>query len=110
MPDHFFTSPSIRKRKRPSSKVVNPQGIRQAHHTQKPLHRPSKKKQARDEELDSDHTDEGLGNDNESDRKQEEYVNEEEEEDYNETPAQKRLRLAQVYIESVKKDIQLGGY
>lgn len=98
MPDSFFTSSKSRKRKRTDSgakKRVNP--------AQK-----KSKRKAADEEL-SDHTDDDHGIDGLDLRagRDDELPASGEEED-SETPAQKRLRLAKLYLESVKDDLGLS--
>ena len=105
MPDSFFVSSKQRKRKRaatstkagPSSKA-------------KALPKPGvQKKRKQDEELDSEHTDEDAGVVDDMDlRAGYDEPSSSEEEDSHETPAAKRLRLAKLYLESVKKDAGLG--
>lgn len=112
MPDSFFTSSKPRKRKRSASSAAHteaPPGKRFLHH-----HKSSTTKQRKlrrvDEEL-SDRTDEG-GDGGSGVEDMDLRVNMDEddlgasgEEDENETPAEKRLRLAQLYLDSVKVDL-----
>ncbi|KAF8873797.1 hypothetical protein CPB84DRAFT_1798122 [Gymnopilus junonius] len=92
MPDSFFSIP--KKRKRSEKKVVN---------------RPNRKPR-KNEDL-SDQTDEDGGDIDDMDLRAEE-VDEgaSGEEDENETPAQKRLRLAQLYLDSVKTGLADGEF
>jgi len=64
-----------------------------------------KKAQAVDEELESDATREDGGVDDMDLRAKEVDPNESEDEDEDETPAEKRLRLAKLYLESVKEGL-----
>lgn len=113
MPDPFFTSSKTRKRKRttdvgPSnSKKQSRQNDRQ-NGTNKQVNGAKKK---RDEELDSDNTDGDEGNIDDMDLRapsDDEVVDDDEDPD--ETPAEKRLRLAQLYLDSVKDGLKLGVY
>ncbi|PPQ70545.1 hypothetical protein CVT26_013132 [Gymnopilus dilepis] len=92
MPDPFFSNPKKRKR------------------TEKKVNTRPKRKPKRDEDL-SDQTDEDAGGIDDMDLRAEE-VDEgaSGEEDENETPAQKRLRLAQLYLDSVKSTLADGEY
>ena len=94
MPDSFFTSKS-RKRKRPDS------GAKPRVSSAKAPQKKSKRKAA-DEEL-SDQTNEEHGIDDLDLRAGPD--GESGDEDDKETPAQKRLRLAKLYLESVKDDL-----
>ena len=114
MPDSFFTSSKPRKRKRTESfghagtpgkskKIARKVTTSQEGKKVNGVH---KRKSRVDEEL-SDQTDEGDGGVDDMDLR----VNLDGdpgasgEEDENETPAEKRLRLAQLYLNSVKVDI-----
>ncbi|KAG7093625.1 hypothetical protein E1B28_007289 [Marasmius oreades] len=113
MPDSFFTSQKSRKRKRPEprpkkgeassrtkSKPNTPNGTSTSH-----------KRKRQDEELESDQTndDEGGGVDAMDLRIETEDEHAESgDEDPDETPAEKRLRLAQVYLQGVKEDMGLA--
>ncbi|KAG5649951.1 hypothetical protein H0H81_001362 [Sphagnurus paluster] len=124
MPDAFFTSNKPRKRKRvessskgasgssakftrkgPSSRGFTKHGAVKANGVQK------KKGRAADEEL-SDQTDEGEGGIDDMDLRgdQDMDAGESGEEDEDETPAQKRLRLAKLYLESVKESLADGEF
>ena len=105
MPDAFFASTKPRKRKRltndssggPSKKVARKADPSGARHS---------KKRVADEELDSDRTNDeewmGVGDVDLRVSDGEEGSGSEVE---NETPAEKRLRLAKLYLESVKEDL-----
>lgn len=96
MPDNFFASAKSRKRKRTEKPDRN--GL-----TKK--NKPTSKKSKVDEEL-SDHSDEEWGGIDEMDlRAEEPDPGASGEEDEDETPAQKRLRLAQLYLDSVKESL-----
>ncbi|KAG6877174.1 hypothetical protein C0992_010647 [Termitomyces sp. T32_za158] len=117
MPDAFFTSSKPRKRKRVDSgakgnfgstakfsRKGQPQGLAK-HGSSKVNGVQKKKRRVADEEL-SDHTDEGEGGIDDMDlRAEEEDVGASGEEDDEETPAEKRLRLAKLYLESVKESL-----
>ncbi|KAF5352289.1 hypothetical protein D9758_011962 [Tetrapyrgos nigripes] len=129
MPDSFFTSTKPRKRKRsdagPSSsskfarKVSgNPakhdSGGRKSASKTKPnglttASVTKKKKRKTDEELQSDQTDDDEGGIDDMDLRaaSDEQV-ESGDDDPDETPAEKRLRLAQLYLDSVKQDMGLA--
>ncbi|KNZ72506.1 hypothetical protein J132_02933 [Termitomyces sp. J132] len=121
MPDAFFTSSKPRKRKRTdsgakgsssrsaikSSRKGPPQGL--AKHGSSKVNNVQKTKLA-DEEL-SEHTDEGEGGIDDMDlRAEEEDLGASGEEDDEETPAEKRLRLAKLYLESVKESLADGEF
>ena len=111
MPDSFFTSSKPRKRKRSASSAAHteaPPGKRFLHHHKSTTKQ--RKLRRVDEEL-SDRTDEG-GDGGSGVEDMDLRVNMDEddlgasgEEDENETPAEKRLRLAQLYLDSVKVDL-----
>lgn len=117
MPDAFFTSSKPRKRKRVDSGTkgnsgsatkFSRKGLLQGnakHGSSKVNGVQNKKRRVADEEL-SDHTDEGEGGIDDMDlRAEEEDVGASGEEDDEETPAEKRLRLAKLYLESVKESL-----
>jgi ribosomal RNA-processing protein 9 len=115
MPDAFFATSKPRKRKRPTTDA--PTGSAKKISRKSQLNGgPSgskgvsgnarKKSRLRDEELDSDHTNEEDAMD--IDNLELRASDEEEgsgDEDENETPAEKRLRLAKMYLESVKEGL-----
>lgn len=119
MPDSFFTSHKPRKRKRSESsahaeapgkskKVLRKSTTSQEGKKKKLNGVHHKRKPRRDEEL-SDQTDEGDGS-GVDDMDLRANMDDEDpgasgEEDENETPAEKRLRLAQLYLDSVKVDL-----
>ncbi|TFK71148.1 Rnu3ip2 protein [Pluteus cervinus] len=120
MPDAFFVSNKSKKRKRPTSSSNNnvtngaskprsrggPSGSRGPGSK---LNGVQKKRNAReDEELDSDKTD--GENIDDMDLRADEGEEGSGEEDENETPAEKRLRLANLYLESVKDDLADGEF
>ncbi|KAF8060910.1 WD40-repeat-containing domain protein [Lyophyllum atratum] len=124
MPDAFFTSSKPRKRKRADSEGKGaPSGSsakfsRKAppkssakHGAKKPNVVHKQKSRVADEEL-SDQTDEGDGDiadmDLRADLVDDDVGSGEEDED--ETPAQKRLRLAKLYLESVKEGLADGEF
>ena len=112
MPDSFFSTVKSKKRKRsdPTPNVGAPSNSRKLGRETRKQHRSaakvngvSKKKKVRDEEL-SDQTD-GGGVDEMDLRAEEPDPRESGDEDENETPAAKRLRLAQLYLDSVKTSL-----
>ncbi|KAG6853404.1 hypothetical protein C0991_004737 [Blastosporella zonata] len=124
MPDAFFTSSKPRKRKRVESggRGVSSGGTTKfsrkgpsqgfaKHGSSKANGVQKKKGRAADEEL-SDQTDEGEGGiddmDLRADRDEDAVMSGEEDED--ETPAEKRLRLAKLYLESVKEGLADGEF
>ena len=110
MPDAFFVSSKSRKRKRSSSKpdglnkrsTINGKGRPKSQAQTKP-----QSKKRRDEELESDATqDEGFeGIDDMDLRASDVDSNASGEEDETETPAEKRLRLAKMYLEEMKEGL-----
>ncbi|KAG5728406.1 hypothetical protein E4T56_gene18986 [Termitomyces sp. T112] len=123
MPDAFFTSSKPRKRKRTdsgakgsssrsaikSSRKGPPQGLAK-HGSSKVNNVQKTKRRVADEEL-SEHTDEGEGGIDDMDlRAEEEDLGASGEEDDEETPAEKRLRLAKLYLESVKESLADGEF
>lgn len=118
MPDAFFASSKNRKRKRTSSKDAGPSSSKKfARGVKDKARKPnttSKKRTAADEEL-SDETqdDEEHEGIDEMDLRAPDVdpdAYESGEEDEDETPAQKRLRLARLYLDSVKQGLSLGAY
>ncbi|KIK60314.1 hypothetical protein GYMLUDRAFT_167584 [Collybiopsis luxurians FD-317 M1] len=113
MPDSFFTSNKPRKRKRtePSSVTGSSQAKRTRHSsnlaskTSANAKKPGKTKGKQlDEDLGSDQTSDAADDDNliaPSDLED----GSEEEDDPDETPAEKRLRLAQLYLDGVREDL-----
>lgn len=106
MPDSFFVTKKSRKRTRSGAskaevktKLVNGKG--------RPAKVTGARAKRRDEELDSDETDaDGAGGIDELElRASDSDPGASGEEDDLETPAQKRLRLAKEYIESVKEGL-----
>lgn len=113
MPDAFFASTS-QKRKRPNKvpshnapRTKGVKGAKGAAATKK--HVQQHKKPRRDEDLNSDATHTDIDDLDlrasdvdpaESDREEYEH----------ETPAEKRLRLAKIYLDSVKEELTLGAY
>jgi ribosomal RNA-processing protein 9 len=100
MPDAFFANSKKRKR--------DPSGINSKPY--KPLKKPkfsqpstSKQKKRKDEELSSGES--SLASDDDNRRDGQGDANLSGEEDARETAAEKRLRLARVYLESVKNEL-----
>ncbi|TFK31410.1 WD40-repeat-containing domain protein [Crucibulum laeve] len=122
MPDSFFSTSKPRKRKRVDStagpggkskfakKGKGDAGKKFARGVGgKPMKGTVKKRsKAADEEL-SDRTDEEEGIDD-MDLRAEDIVEDSGEEDADETPAEKRLRLAKLYLESVKEGLAEGEF
>lgn len=123
MVDRFFSDP--RKRKRGSSNKANTNERRRpSTSTSTRAAKPgsttrSKGKERRRKGRDDDEIEEGVGEGLEDDdddddgfgrRSEDEGVGTSEEEDNRETPAQKRLRLAQAYLDELKKGQELGEY
>lgn len=122
MPDSFFASSKPRKRKRSESSThaEAPSKSKKFLHKPTTLSQEGKKKTVNgvhhkrkprrvDEEL-SDRTDEGEGGSGVDDMDLRVNLDDEDpgasgEEDENETPAEKRLRLARLYLDSVKVDL-----
>lgn len=103
MPDSFFTSSKSRKRKRTDASAKR--RVAPANAAQK-----KGRRKAADEEL-SDHTDDDHGIDDLDLRAgRDDELAASGEEDDSETPAQKRLRLAKLYLESVKDDLGLTRF
>ncbi|KAH8096999.1 WD40 repeat-like protein [Cristinia sonorae] len=115
MPDPFFATNKTRKRKRaaPSEKggpkkgTGRPNGKPQAFGKSAP---PTKKSK-RDEELSDETSDEGDGGVDDMDLRAPDVdpdAYESGDEDEDETPAEKRLRLAKLYLENVKQGLSLA--
>lgn len=106
MPDSFFAT-KTRKRKRNETPGGSRKKVIPRSSTQKKGQPATKAKQRRDEELDSDETpDDGINGIDDLDLQ----ANDEESffsdgEDANETPAQKRLRLAKVYLDGLREEL-----
>ena len=101
MPDPFFASTKTRKRKRTDGSSsrngrTKPEGPRSIKGKEKP-----KKKPRLDEEL-SDKTDDDEGDIDDMDLRADDDEEPSGDEYEDETPAEKRLRLAKLYLESVK--------
>jgi ribosomal RNA-processing protein 9 len=127
MPDSFFTSSKPRKRKRSDAGPIGPSKLARKASGKHDFGKGKKstsgsrpngltktttsKKRKADEELESDQTDEDEGGIDDMDLRAE---SDEEvasgDDDPDETPAEKRLRLAQLYLDSVKQDMGLGAY
>lgn len=121
MPDAFFASSKNRKRKRPTTRDDGPstskkaaRGVNAKGGKGRKSEPPAKKKRsAGDEELsDETHDDADREGIDEMDLRAPDvdpnaYDSGEEDED--ETPAEKRLRLARLYIDSVKQGLSLGA-
>ena len=112
MPDAFFVTKKARKRQRPNSlnskaassskKQLNAKGRPDANGKTKL----KSSRGTRDEELDSASGEDDFADINDLELRasdEDEYVSGDEDE--LETPAQKRLRLATAYLESVKEDL-----
>lgn len=123
MPDSFFSAPKPRKRKRSLTQEQgpstfkrlsrNPNAKRTPRGKQKAGHTPSKRRHVGDEELSDETQDEGNGGIDEMDLRAPDVVAdayESGEEDEEETPAEKRLRLAKLYLEGVKQGLSLGMF
>ncbi|KAF8627142.1 hypothetical protein AX17_006359 [Amanita inopinata Kibby_2008] len=108
MPDPFFASTKSRKRKRTDSRTANSYPSVKGRAT--PSKKPRGKRKVVDEELsDQTNDDEGVEDlDLERDGGTDAGASGEEDDD--ETPAEKRLRLAKLYLESVKDDLAEGEY
>ncbi|KAF8635575.1 hypothetical protein AX15_000225 [Amanita polypyramis BW_CC] len=106
MPDSFFASTKPRKRKRTDSGAPNGRNTKQKITSAKAAPKKDRRKFA-DEELSDQTGDEHGIDDLDLTAGRDESP---EEEDDNETPAEKRLRLAKLYLESVKNDLAEGEY
>jgi ribosomal RNA-processing protein 9 len=122
MPDSFFAVSKPRKRKRTTSgHDGNSGGARTSKKFARKDGKPGgavsvkgiqKKKGKKDEELDSDQTNEEDGGIDDLDLRHESDSGQggSGDEDENETPAEKRLRLAQLYLDSVKEGLGTAHY
>ncbi|KAF9003437.1 WD40-repeat-containing domain protein [Cyathus striatus] len=120
MPDSFFTSSKPRKRKRTESSGGSVTKRKAFGNASKPNTAPKsggvasrdkgKKKLSRpeDEEL-SDQSDDGEGIED-MDLRADEEPEPSGDEDEDETPAEKRLRLAKLYLDSIKHDLAEGEF
>lgn len=120
MPDPFFASTKSRKRKRsaldtaPSKKFARQANSKPHTSTAKEGAKSSASKtKRRDEELSDETNDEGGGSGvDDMDLRAPDVVPdayESADEDEDETPAEKRLRLAKMYLENVKQGLSLGA-
>ena len=108
MPDSFFVSSKNRKRKRSNFSSKGTPSSSSLGKKKQSKGASGKSKRQRDEELDSDATqDDGEfgGVDDLDLRASDVDPNESAEEDENETPAQKRLRLAKLHLENVTQTL-----
>ncbi|THH03256.1 hypothetical protein EW145_g6405 [Phellinidium pouzarii] len=108
MPDAFFVSQKTRKRKRTTGGKEASSSKRQVNGKGRPVpNAKSRSSRRRDEELESDATqdEDGGGIDDLELRASDSDPNASADEDELETPAEKRLRLAKIYLESVKDDL-----
>ena len=105
MPDAFFVTKKSRKRQRPGNSKTASTSKKQLNAKGRPAtNGKPKSSRTRDEELESVASeDEGIDDLGLRPSDAEEYVSGEEDE--LETPAQKRLRLATAYLESVKEGL-----
>ncbi|KAJ7045354.1 WD40-repeat-containing domain protein [Mycena alexandri] len=118
MPDAFFASSKPRKRKRSDVSSAGPSNKKFARKDasggKKPLNGALKRNGKRpvDEELDSDQTDDEGGDIDNLDLTADVDVDPgaSGDEDDEETPAEKRLRLAKLYLESVKEGLADGEF
>lgn len=122
MPDAFFASSKNRKRKRPTTRDDGPSTSKKTTRGmnakggkgRKPEPPAKKKRSAGDEELsDETHDDTDREGIDEMDLRAPDVdpnAYESGEEDEDETPAEKRLRLARLYIDSVKQGLSLGVF
>lgn len=117
MPDRFFATGSKKRKRVPSSvsvprkKAATTNGKLRSKKPSSGVPQP-KKRSARDEELsDATEDDRGLGGVDDMDlRASDEDPYQSGSENENETPAEKRLRLAQMYLEGVKTSLADGEY
>lgn len=127
MPDPFFATAKTRKRKRPTSGEQGPSTSKKparaaAAAGKSSLARgnkrqagnaPGPKRRAGDEELSDETQDEDDGDVDDMDLRAPDVdpnAYESDEEDEDETPAEKRLRLAKLYLDGVKEGLGLGAY
>jgi ribosomal RNA-processing protein 9 len=119
MPDSFFASKNNKRKRTHSSADTKPGSAKKVLRRDKAsrLSRDAKangvqsksksnqRKRAADEELDSDRTDEDEGGIDDLDLRADIEPESSGDEDVDETPAEKRLRLAKHYLESVKEGL-----
>lgn len=107
MPDAFFVSKKTRKRKRTTSTKEASSSKKNINGKGRPEPKSGSKARRRDEELESDATgDDDIGGIDDLElRVSDSDPNASADEDELETPAEKRLRLAKVYLESVKEGL-----
>lgn len=113
MPDSFFATNKQRKRKRSISRGDEAGASRKfVKRGKKEAPNATRKKKKVDEELDSDQTNDEDGGIDGMDLRHDLHARPEDsgEEDENETPAEKRLRLAQLYLDSVKEGLGIFSY
>ncbi|KAF8839721.1 Rnu3ip2 protein [Paxillus ammoniavirescens] len=124
MPDSFFASKNNKRKRILSSADKNTGSAKKVLRRDK-ASRPSRDakangvqsksksnqwKRAADEELDSDRTDEDEGGIDDLDLRADVEPESSGDEDVDETPAEKRLRLAKLYLESVKEGLAEGEF
>ncbi|KAG2034445.1 WD40 repeat-like protein [Suillus americanus] len=117
MPDSFFASTKTRKRKRSVSTAEGARGVKKiprkgksSSQDTKLTHASARRGGAADEELNSDRTDSEGGGIDDIDLRADVQPETSGDEDEQETPAEKRLRLAKLYLESVKDDLAEGEF
>ena len=108
MPDSFFATNKQRKRKRSTSRSDEAGTLRKfVKRGKKEAPKATRRKKKVDEELDSDQTNDEDGGIDDMDLRHDLHARPEDsgQEDEDETPAEKRLRLAQLYLDSVKEGL-----
>ncbi|KAG1752077.1 WD40-repeat-containing domain protein [Suillus lakei] len=119
MPDSFFASTKTRKRKRSVSTAEGARGAKKILREDKSSSQDTKLtnasarrgvRRAADEELNSDRTDSEGGGIDDIDLRADVEPETSGDEDEQETPAEKRLRLAKLYLESVKDGLAEGEF
>ncbi|KIJ58424.1 hypothetical protein HYDPIDRAFT_113201 [Hydnomerulius pinastri MD-312] len=122
MPDSFFASNKNKKRKRALSSGDAKQGSAKKLLRRDKSSRDSRqhgvktngvtqaKKRPTDEELDSDRTDDDEGGIDDLNLRADVEPESSGDEDIEETPAEKRLRLAKIYLENVKEGLAEGEF
>lgn len=119
MPDSFFASTKTRKRKRSVSTTEGARGAKKilrkgkSNSQDTKLTNASTRRGARgatDEELNSDRTDSEGGGIDDIDLRADVQPETSGDEDEQETPAEKRLRLAKLYLDSVKDGLAEGEF
>ncbi|EJD02014.1 WD40 repeat-like protein [Fomitiporia mediterranea MF3/22] len=109
MPDAFFVSNKTRKRKRSLGVKSASSSRKQVNGKGRPEGKAPNTKKRKDEELESDATRSDEDIDDLDLRASESDPNASGDEDELETPAEKRLRLAQVYLDSVKEELAMNA-